>query len=94
MLGCTLEALSCERVHSFVLPCKENDVEWTTAAYFDWVAEVDDPVYVFLYQMCFTFSLEFHLYNEAVQMNNSTNMMASRSAFAPLCYGIPHPKYR
>ena len=95
ILGAILEALSCELLVPFVKLCKLDGVEATTTGYFSWVeSNVLDPVYLFLFHMCFTFILSFHLYNKATRKNNHTNMMAARVAYAPFFFGTPHPKYR
>ena len=42
----------------------------------------------------FSFLLSFQLFNEGVRKNNTDNMMAGRTTFAPLFYCGHHPKYQ
>ena len=93
MLGVLLEAPACKLVLHYVrtVPSHLQSVKH----YMIWVeTDVNSTNCVFIWRLCFTYILSFHLYNEETRNNNHAHMMAARAAYAPLFYGRNHPKYR
>lgn len=95
VLESCLEALSKELVLPFIRHSIQNDEEPTAIGYNKWYeCFVENQNYAFLFHVTFSYLLSFHLYNEAVRKNNSENIMAARTTFAPLFYIGHHPKYQ
>ena len=79
----------------YVRRCIAEDREATREGYVAWYdGSVENKNYAFLYHLAFSYLLLFKLFNEAVRKNNSLNIMAARSTFAPLFYCGHHPKYQ
>ena len=47
-----------------------------------------------MYHITFSYLLSFHLCNKGIRKNNSNNIMAARTTFAPLFFCGHHPKYQ
>ena len=95
ILGCLLESLSCEIMVPFVDFCKQINTCPSVQGYFEWLhKEVNDHMFIFLHQYCFTYLLAFHLFNESVRKNNLEFMLAARVELASLVFATKHPKYQ
>ena len=95
ILEVALQAISAELLIPYIRDCISHNIRPSFSGYFAWIeTNVNDPVYNFLFDICFTYLLAFKLYNEATRKNNSDRMMAARVAFAPIFTGRNHPKYR
>ena len=95
ILSAAFMALSLELLVLYVRYCRGKSEVPTDSGYFSWVAsEVKDSVYLFLFDMCWTFLFAFALYTEAIRKNNHVNMLAAHCAFCPLFYGRHHPKHQ
>ena len=68
LLSSCFEALSKELLVPYICYCIEKGEEASNDGYQEWVDKfVDDPTYIFLYHLTFTYLLGFHLYNEATR---------------------------
>ncbi len=90
ILNTFLHALSEE----LLVPYVRQTITPTAQDYLQYVQEVRNETYIFLFHMSFTFLLGFDLYTAAVRKNNSEYMMAARTALVPLFYGKAHTKYQ
>ena len=93
ILSAAFMALSLELLAPYVrYPRGKSEIP-TGSEYFSWVAsEVKDGVYLFLFDMCWTFLLAFELYTEAVRKNNHVNMLAVLFALFSMEGTIPNIK--
>ena len=94
ILTIVFEALSQELLNLFVRACLHEGTNVSDVKFFAWLSEVENSTYLFLLHMNFTFLLSIHLYTAAIRKNNSSIIMASCTAFAPLFYGKSHGKYQ
>ena len=94
LLSSCFEALSKELLVPYIRYCLEKGEEASNDGYQDWVDNfIDDPTYMFLYHVTFTYLLGFYLYNEATRKNHSLRMMAVRVQCYKLFFSFNHRKY-
>ena len=89
------EALSNELLVPYVRYCSLKSLPLSAEMYMKWVEKfVQDPFYLYLFDICFTFLLAFYLYTESVRKGSHDNMIASRTVFTPLFFASLHPFYQ
>ena len=49
---------------------------------------------MYLFYLCFTPLLAFHVYNASIRKNNQENMLAAKAAFTPAFFARRHPIYQ
>ena len=95
LLSSCFEALSKKLLVPYIRYWIEKGEEASNDGYQDWVDNfIDDPTYMFLYHVTFTYLLGFHLYNEATRKNHSLRMMAARVQCSKLFFSFNHGKYQ
>ncbi len=91
ILGTLLDAVSLELLFDYV----KTDPTPSAERYLKWVdEEVENPSYMFLFDLCFTYLLAFHLLTESVRKNHAERMLAAQVTGGTLFYVRHHPKYR
>ncbi len=95
ILSCVLHSMASELLLPYVKLCQTQGRVGNSQEFFTWISsDVNDPVYMFLFDFTFTYLLAFHLYNEATRKSHHERMLAARVAFAPLFYVRRRPIYQ
>ena len=72
----------------------EKNINILVENFQDWLHNVQNQSFLFLYHVTFSYLLSFHLYTGAIRKNHSANAMGTRIQSAPLFYSFHHPKYQ
>ena len=83
-----------ELITPYILYCKDNNSKPSLSNYYEWLAQVKNSNYLFMQDVVFTYVYALFLFRSGVRRNNSEVLLAARTKFSPLFYGLNMTNYQ
>ncbi|XP_060601916.1 uncharacterized protein LOC132755133 [Ruditapes philippinarum] len=87
-------AAADELLVPYVRECKISNIEPSVEGYWLWASDIEDPNYMFIQQMVFTYLHSMILFRVGCRRGNAVAIVAGREKMSHLFFARNHPRYQ